>query len=515
SCPGLNVCGGSLPGVPGVIIGRNEQVAWGLTNLMTDCCDLFIVDLDPGNPARYKVKGVYHDMKKETGVIKIAGGKEREVTTWHTMYGPVITELSPGVEAAAAMCWYGTHSSAGDPDTTLRAVFAMDKARNTEDMVAAAKLLQTVGMNVVEADTGGSIAWFASGRIPRRRGYSGRLPADGSTGGCSWEGFVPPDENPSAINPASGFIATANHKTAPAGYPHKVTHSWAAPYRHRRIVELLGREKAHSPDSFAAIQKDVYSKRAEVFLPVLLGFSYAGKEAREAAGMLKDWDLSMGADSRGGLLFQVFLNRFAEILCKDLLGEYLPVYTIFSHLFFSALDALFDSAAGGRVPGKKQRQLLGGRDLAALCEEALGGSIRFIEKALGRNRKTWSWGRLHRYYYRHPGARGGLAERLLNRGPYPAPGSTDTINLGFYNPAKKGPPANQFEVTAIPSLRFLTDLADADSSRIMGPMGQSGRPGTLHYADMMKHWMKVEYVSLPLSREKSVEISVQKTVLEP
>lgn len=519
SCPGINVCGASLPGVPGIVIGRNEQVTWGLTNVMTDCCDLFIVELDPANPYSYRVGGEYRNMDKETLSIPIAGGGSREITIARTIYGPVITELDAGFNVAAAVCWYGTYDGAFE-DTTLRAVFAMNKARRAEEVMSAAKMLRSVGQNVVAADAEGNISWYASGAIPDRRGFSGRLPADGSSGECFWDGFLPPGENPSSFNPGSGYIATANHKTTDTAFPHAVTYSWAAPYRHRRIVELLTDRDGHTLDSFAAIQKDVYSKRAEAYLPVILSFSYTDVEAKEAADILKGWDGHMTAESRGGLVFQVFLYRFAETLLSDILGDYLPLYLMFSHLFYTALDVLFDTlpVTRRRESGEERpdgKAVLRGRDLGGLCEKALTETIRYIEKALGKKRGVWSWGKLHGYSYNHPGARGGMAARLLNRGPYPAPGSTGTINLAFYNPGKKGGPKKRFEVTAVPSLRFLTDMADPDSSRIMGPMGQSGRPGTEHYANMITPWMNVAYVTLPLSRLKCEELRMKKTILGP
>ncbi|MBN1835645.1 MAG: penicillin acylase family protein, partial [Spirochaetales bacterium] len=179
-CPTLNVAGASMPGLPGIVIGRNERVAWSMTNVMTDCTDLYVLPVDPGNPTRYRAGGKTLEMESRGERIRIAGGGEREVTIYTTVHGPVITEVKPGSEAVLALKWYGTLPEERFEDTTLRALLALPRARDAAQFVAAAREVASVGQNMVFADADGAIGKCATGRIPRRRGYSGRLPADGS-----------------------------------------------------------------------------------------------------------------------------------------------------------------------------------------------------------------------------------------------------------------------------------------------------------------------------------------------
>ena len=244
-CPQLNVCGASLPGTPGVAIGRNEHLAWGVTNVMTDCVDLFVVRVDPGHPTRYLRQGVYLEMEEERQWVPAAGGRGRTLTIHHTVHGPVITRLEPGVEAAVCLKWYGTWNGPGFRDTTLEGFFDLCRARGLEEAQAAVERIATVGQNFLLADVRGHIAWLPSGRVPVRTGYSGRLPADGSGSGCDWQGFLPAERIPRLVDPPEGLIATANHRMLPEGWPQAVSHTFCAPYRCDRI-ELLLRAAEHA-----------------------------------------------------------------------------------------------------------------------------------------------------------------------------------------------------------------------------------------------------------------------------
>ncbi|MBN1835792.1 MAG: penicillin acylase family protein [Spirochaetales bacterium] len=530
-CPTLNVAGASMAGLPGIVIGRNENVAWSMTNVMTDCTDLYVLPVDPGHPTRYRAGGRTLEMESRREIIRIAGGREREVTIYTTVHGPVITEVKPGSEAVVALKWYGTLPEERFEDTTLRALLAMPRARDAAQFVVAARDVASVGENLVFADVHGSIGRYATGRIPVRRGYSGRLPADGS-GECDWEGFVSSKENPLESDPTWGTIVTANQK--PAGpYPYSVSFSWAAPYRHERISELLGGLARPEIGDFQRMQLDRYSKRAEHLLPTVLAFSYQEPAAREAAALLRDWDRNLDAGSVAGSLFTVFLVEFSRVLLKDMLRNSLPAFLAWMPFMYTAPDRLLDARYAG--PSTRAARLLGGRSLAEVCEQALARSVEFLEQNLGRSRRRWVWGALHRYLFRHPGATGPLVSWVLNRGPYPAGGSANTVNAANFDPgssnadgagraatgagasraARREAARKGFQVTTIPSLRMVISLADPDGTTIMGPMGQSGRPGFRHYADMIRPWMAGRATPLPLTRIGAESIAVSRTLMRP
>jgi penicillin amidase len=516
-CPTLNVAGGSLPGLPGVIVGRNTRVAWSMTNLMTDCTDLYVLRVDPARPTRYYVGGRALEMEQVRAQIRIAGRPAREVTLYRTVHGAVLTEVRPGIEAVLALKWYGTLADGEMEDTTLRGLLRINRAAGAEELLAAARLVASVGLNLVYADDRGAIGRYGTGRIPIRRGYSGRLPADGSSGRCDWQGFVTPERNPQAADPPGGRIVAANQRLADPACPVCPSYSWTCPDRSERIRELLDAGPDPAPEDFLRIQMDRYSKRAERLLPAILGFEYRASPAREAAALLGSWDRYERPQSAAAALFQVFLVEFSRTLLAGLLGDALPAYLSLMPFMYTAPDRLLDAQAGA-VPAAGG--LLGGRPLREACEQGLVRAMRYLEAALGPDRRRWRWGALHTYAYRHPGARGAgpggaLARRLLNRGPYPAGGSANTVNQANFNPARGGSPKRVYETTAIPSLRLVTSLADPDSTRIIGPMGQSGRPLSRHYADMIPLWLRGEAVPLPLSRAGAEAVAVSRAILRP
>jgi penicillin amidase len=446
-------------------------------------------------------------MEKREETIQVAGAPSRKVTIYRTSQGPVITKVRPGIEAVVTLKWYGTLAEGEMEETTFNGLNSLMRSRSVNQVIGAGRRIAVIGQNIVCADTEGHIGWIATGRIPKRRGYSGRLPADGSCGRQYWDGFVPAEENPFRIDPDSGWIVTANHRTVDDSYPHRITYNWCPRYRHDRIVEMLRGSGDFTVQAFQEMQRDVHSRQAEKILPGVLRRSYADPLAKEAVALLEGWDYRLTADSRAGLVFQVFCHAFIEILTEDLLADALPIYLSIAQWFHSAAEVYLDPE---REPAT---ELLAGRNLDQVCEQSLARAIRYLEAALGRNRAGWRWGALHRYCYEHPGAKGFLPTWLLNRGPYPAAGSTFTVNMASYNLAKKGGALRQYTVTTIPSLRMVTSLADLDRTFIMGPLGQSGRPGHPHYADMIEPWIRGQAVLLPLSRDGAERIAVSRTFL--
>ena len=380
-CPGLNVCGASLPGTPGVAIGRNEHLAWGVTNVMTDCVDLFVVKVDPQRPTCYLYRGGYREMEVERVQVPAAGGVGRVLTIYRTVHGPVITRVEPGLEAVVCLKWYGTWDEPGFRDTTIEGFFELCRARGLDEARAAVERIVTVGQNFLLADTRGHIAWLPSGRIPARSGYSGRLPADGSSGSCDWQGFLPVERMPRLVDPPEGIIATANHRMAPEGWPQAVSHTFCAPYRCGRIEHLLRSLSAPTARDFQALQMDVHSPRADHVLPVLLAHPYYEPRAREAAAILAGWDREARADSEGALLFNLFLVEATELFLRPILGEGVRVMHAVGPYLYNALDRLFERARRG-----EDSPLLAGRPFAGLCEQALARAMEERRRFAGTGR---------------------------------------------------------------------------------------------------------------------------------
>ncbi|MGQ9617161.1 MAG: penicillin acylase family protein [Spirochaetota bacterium] len=512
SCPTMNVCGASLPGSPGIVLGRNEHIGWGATNVMTDCVDLYILRVEPDNPERYYVKDEIKEMEKEHITISVSGGKRREAIIYRTIHGPVITEVKRGVEAVVTLKWYGTLEEGVLHDRTMHGFLSLMRAESVEQALDECKSITTVCQNFVMADEKGHIGWCASGAVPLREGYTGRLPADGSSGKNLWSGFIPLEKMPWRLDPGEGYIATANNRIVDGRYPHKITHSWCAPYRYERIFELLKGLESPQIDDFRKIQLDNYSIQAERIIPNIVRFKYSNPLAVEASELLKVWDFTVSGESRQALIFNVFLVEFAHVLLESFLGDAMPLFLSLMPFMYTGVDRVLEKGQGSNGNGST---ILNRRKLDSLCEQALVKTMQFISETLGRKRKNWRWGNLHTYHYKHPGAEGGVSSWLLNRGPYPASGNGSTINASPFNPAHRGGAFERYRTSVVPSMRMVVSLADEDSTFIIGPMGQSGQPGSKHYADMIEPWMKGELVQIPLIRKAVEKISIKRVVLIP
>ncbi|MBA7650223.1 Acyl-homoserine lactone acylase QuiP [subsurface metagenome] len=505
--PGIHAAGASLAGSPGIVIGHNGRVAWGVTNLMTDCADLFLVQVDPDQPTRYYVAGRTMEMEQERVVFKLPKGKSRQMIIYRTIYGPVITRLEKGVEAAAALKWYGTLPEGALEDHTFRSLLSIYRVRNVAESLDSGKHMSVIGMNLVAADKEGHIGWQATGAVPIRQGYSGRLPADGSSGSMDWAGFLPYSKLPCSEDPPEGWLATANQRVVKDGEAHPISFSWCSPYRYERIAALLQNLPSPSLEDFHRIQMDVHSLQAESLLPRILSYQYRNCKARKAIKMLREWDREVRTDSRAAALYEVFLTEWLRTLLEDELGEDLALYFHFSTSLYSIQDIILDRPDSSFWDRKDTPEREGPQEI---LEMSLIRAVEWLGERLGPSMQQWSWGRLHNYEYRHPGARGSFITWLLNRGPFPAKGDNTTVNAGIYCPAD-----GEYRVSAIPSLRMIVPLSDLDQTRIMGPMGQSGQPGHPHYDDMIEHWINGEAATLAFSRQAVERGAVTRLFLTP
>jgi acyl-homoserine lactone acylase PvdQ len=249
---------------------------------------------------------------------------------------------------------------------------------------------------------------------------------------------------------------------------------------------------------------DVHSNQAERILPKLLAFGFRDPLAVRAAELLRAWNREVRGDSAGAAVFEVFLTEWTRELLSDELGEDLALYENIK--LMAVEDVILDRLDSTLWDRKDTPQRETPREI---LERALMRTMRFLERRLGRDPSVWSWQKLHRYLFRHPGA-SALTARLLNRGPYPASGDRNTVDLGGYLP-----PRDNYDVNWIPSLRMIVPLGDPDAARISGPLGQSGQPGHPHYDDLVQPWLRGETVPLPLSRQAVERTTVARLWLRP
>ena len=489
---GFDVVGASFPGAPGVVIGHNNHIAWGVTNAGPDVQDLYIEKVNPDNPHQYEYKGKWEDMEVIEEEIKVKGRAEPErLEVRITRHGPIISEVVEGLKQPLALRW-----TALEGIQLLRSVLLLDRARNWEEFREALRYWDVPSQNFVYADVDGNIGYQMPGRIPIRAKGQGLVPVPGWTGEYEWEGYIPFEELPSLYNPPTHYIVTANNKIVPDDYPYFISYEWNAPYRAQRIAELLAAKDKLSVEDFERIQADVYSIPGERFCRYLLRLKPQGWLQERAMKQLRAWDFRNGADSTGAAIFQVFYlklveNTFADELGEELLKDYLGAKMgVLHHM---ALERIIDDADNPwfddvSTPERETRDEIVRRSF----QEALD----FLGRRFGDHPEQWAWGRLHQAAFEHPLGVVKPLHLIFNRGPFPYGGSGFTVNAASFDYEEP------FAVKRIASYRQIVDLSDFANSLSMHTTGQSGQPFHKHYADMISSWRAVEYHPMLFDRER-------------
>jgi len=488
-CPGIEILGVGMPGFPGIIIGRTATAAWGFTNVMSDIVDLFVLKINPETKTCI-VDGKEKPLIPREETYILPDGRKEVRIIYDSPHGPLLTEITPDTDAAAALKWYGTLDENVLRDRTGEGILAFPDIKKVSDVKKYGSYLSTIGQNIVAGDTEGDILWQATGSIPYRQGFSGRLPAYGSLN-HDWTGFVPYAQMPGSINPSEGFIATANNRTVSPESEVMPTWSWAQPWRIRRIRGRLKSMGTPSVRKFMSLQNDKLSCRAAHVLEALLNLDFSDSRAVKLAGILQNWDGYCGRRSRACLIFNRIPVQISEILLRKILGNDLELYYSLLPFFTSLLESITRDV--------KVLELFPGPDgkiftLKDLMEKVLIGIWESASVKYGRNPRRWKWGRYHKLHFRHPGAEGKIKSWLLNRGPWPSGGDWTTVNVsGFSLSTDPG------EVTTIPSMRFIASLADKDDNFICLPLGQSGRPGNRFYDNFTLKFRNGGYIPFPMS----------------
>ena len=328
-CP-YNVVGFSFAGTPGVVVGHNDRIAWGVTNVGPDVQDLYVERVNPQNPNQYEVNGQWVDFDVVHETLQVAGGEPVELAVRYSRHGPVISDTYGSLEDFTAKAGIelpeayviALRWTALEPSRTFPAIWKLDLAENYEDFRAATRDFDVPSQNFVYADVDGNIAYQTPGRIPIRASGDGTLPVPGWTDAYEWLGYIPFDELPFAYNPPQGYIATANNAIVGPDYPYLITTEWDYGYRAQRIVDLI--EGAPGPIDIAWVQKiqgDDMDLNAETLLPVLMEISLGDDHLEKARSLLVGWDGQNTMDSAAAALFEVFWNNLLAVTFHDDLPE--------------------------------------------------------------------------------------------------------------------------------------------------------------------------------------------------
>ena len=504
--PDYNVRGFSFAGVPGVIIGNNENIAWGVTNVGPDTQDLFIEKRNPENPNEVDFMGNWEEMEIIQETIKVNGGEDVVLPVYITRHGPIINELvDDDLTDPLALQW-----TAQEPSRILQSVVLLNQAQNFEDFREALSYWDTPSQNVIYADKQGNIGYQTPSRIPIRKNGSGLVPVPGWTGEYEWEGFVPYDELPTLYNPDDGVIVTANHAVVDEEYPHFLAYDWADGDRGLRIENMIAERISNggkiNANDIAAIQFDSKSLPAETWVPLLTRLTSDDAQVQAALDQLRGWDFQERTDSVPAALFELFyLNLFKNVLADDVGEENVDIFggrDIFMYELADDPESIWwDDVTTSETETADMIML-----------QSMAEGVAWLAENVGGNMDGWNWAEIHTITFKDGvlGASGvAPIEAIFNRGPYPLDGGSDLVNATNW---KRSQPAI---VTWYPSMRMIVDMSDYDANQTVLPTGQSGHPFSPHYDDQIPLWLNGELHPMLWSQEAVANATVDTLVLLP
>jgi penicillin amidase len=497
--PTLNVIGAGEPALPGLSMGHNGTIAFGLTIFPIDQEDLYVYELDPSDARRYRYKGAWEAMRVIREPIAVKGEAAREVELLFTRHGPVIyIDASRHRAYAVRSCWLEPGMSA------YFGSIAYMRARNFKEFVNARFRGGAPTVNQVYADVRGNIGWSPGGLTPVRPNWDELLPVPGD-GRYEWSGFWSGDKFPSAYNPADGYFSTSNEMNLPKDYPHaerKLGFEWTNDSRHRRIDEVLRAKDKISLADAMKLQTDPTSVAARRLIALLEPLRSDDAKSGAALSMLRGWDAVERADSAQAALFEVWFKRH---LGPQFVKAVVPS-SVASLIGSPDTAVLIDSLEGkpSRFPLPDTRT----RD--ALLVRTLGSAYAEMQNLGGPDPKMWRWGALHQAWPKHPLRDFVTADQRakLQQGPWPAPG-------GPYSPSQSMYTGRSFALTNGPSYRMVLDVGNWDDSRAVNFPGQSGNPDDPHYRDLAPLWLRGEYFPLLYSKEAIEKAAERRIVLQP
>lgn len=507
SAPGLDVIGATLPGIPSVVLGRNDKIAWGFTNTAPDVQDLYVERINPDDRRQYQTPDGWADFKVRTETIKVKGQGDVTLDVRETRHGPVISGALPILAKAAldakshvvSFAWTALRPD----DLTLQAGMKFNRAQNWQQFLDGAKDFGSPQQSIVYADVEGNIGFIAPARVPVRKAENdlkGLAPAPGWDARYDWAGFIPFDELPRQYNPASQRVMTANHKIVAADYPHFLTSEWTLPYRAKRIDALLDAKPKHSIGSFAAIQKDHVSLAAQEILPVLRKTVPHTDRAKAALDTLAGWNGSMDTNRPEPLIFNAWMRAVSKRIFVDELGEVLMNdYLDQRNVHQSTINVLQDRDGQGRWCADTASEAGSKTTCAEVLSLSLDEAVADLQMRYGADMAKWNWGEAHeaRSEHRPFGKVGSLAKFFNIR--VPTPGDTFTVNVGRHNLKDDKEP---FANTHAASLRAIYDLSNPENSRFIHSTGQSGNLLSPLYRSYARRWADVGYVSMKTKREE-------------
>ncbi|MDH3558146.1 MAG: penicillin acylase family protein [Deltaproteobacteria bacterium] len=488
--PNFRAVGVSVPGIPGMVIGRNDHVAIGVTNAYGDTQDLYVETIDPENPNRY-IEGensISFEVIEETLTIKDKtspqGYRKEKVKIKLTKRGPVISDIMSGLETRKVITvrW--------SPFENMGATIGVDKllrARSVNDIREALRHVNMIMLNFVFADEDGNFGWLVSGRLPVRSQGGGTIPYVVKEGKDNWIGWIPFDEKPQRFNPDRGWIATCNHKTVSKDYPYYYSSQLGSSYRYRRIKELLQTPGKKSVNDHWEFQRDTLNIMAKEIAPVMARVLLENADTQDMGKILSNWHFRDDSDQTAPAIFQAVYRNFAALVFQDELGEDLTSKMLDSWYFWQErLGEMVRQGSSTWFDNVKTKDSVETMDM--LFYQAAVDAKAQLSSRLGNNPDNWRWGGLHTLELVSPIRRKGFGKGILGGGSYPYPGSGETLYRGrykFHDP---------FAVAVAANLRMVVDLGDDEKVLAVLLGGVCGRLFHRHTKDQIQPYMNGEKV---------------------
>lgn len=530
ACP-FQVTGFSFAGVPGVVIGHNDKIAWGFTNTGPDVMDLYIEKVNPENANQYEVNGQWVDFESYEETINVVGGEAVTITVRSTRHGPVISETyyplqnqstpddeefvpfkeRAGIELPSdyviALSW-----TALTPSTPFEAIWGFDQAENWEEFREAARNFHVPAQNLLYADVEGNIGYQMPGDVPIRKNGDGTLPVPGWTDDYEWTGYIPFEELPYSFNPEEGYIVTANNQVPPNDYPYFISSDWDYGFRADRILNMI--LEAPAKIDMAYLQQmhgDSFDINAQVYIPIMQSQNWQLEKENEKVAFetLNNWDYQDRIESNSAAVFNAFWRALLQNTFNDDMPEerYYPDggsrwNEIMRKMSTNPTDPFWDDKTTTDIV----------ETMPDIMRKSFSAGVAELEKTLGKDVSTWNWGDMHASTFRN-GTLGEsgifLIEDLFNRGPFPTGGGEALVNATGWSVN------NGYETNWLPSMRMIVDLSNLNNSQTVHTTGQSGHAYHPHYDDMASLWANVKYYPMWWEQESIISDSEAHLILMP
>ena len=504
---GWNAEGFTLPGLPAVVIGKNENIAWGTTNVMADDADFYLEKLD-STKSNYFLDGQWRPLAvaRDSVIVKDSSTVYFEIKKTHR--GPLVSDIhtnnflmnTSGInKPPLSMRW-----TALEPSDEFKAIFSLNKAGGWNEFKEALRNFTVPGQNFMYADKEGNIGYVCAAKLPVRNFVSPAFVYDGTTSASDWRGFVPYDEMPKVFNPKENYLASANNKTV-ADFKYHISNLWEPASRIERITELLNSKPRHSADDFVKYQNDIYSPYAKEIVsyiaPAFKGIKINDKNLSDALNLLSKWEPYLYPQSGVPSIYASFFQHLMKNIFEDEMGEQLfnefiflanIPYRVVQKLLRENKSSWFDDSNTSQIEGRDE-----------IIRRSLADALEELENRLGPDMKKWQWGKLHTITFKHLfHGRSSLFDHFGDIGPYEIGGDGTTVlntEYSFVSP---------YDVTLGPSMRFVYDFNRPGFFEYVLPAGQSGHILSPHYKDMTSYWLNGKMYKAYLDEDKTRQMEL-------